>query len=63
MKIKSRSGIVLTLAATSALLVASCAKNEMTIHSGNLKIEVNDQMLTLISSDSSAKPLMKDFQP
>ena len=62
MKIKSRSGIVIALAAACAFLVASCAKNEMTIHSGNLKIEVNDRMQTLVSSDSSAKPLMKDFQ-
>ncbi len=62
MKIKSRSGIVITLAASCIILLISCTINDRTIHSGNLKIEVNEQMQTLISSDSSAKPMMKDFQ-
>jgi alpha-galactosidase len=45
-----------------SLVISSCAKESGIIKSGTLKIEVNERMQTLVSSDSSAVPLMSGFQ-
>lgn len=63
MKINAKSGFILSLsAAFITVLISSCAKNDQIIQSGKLKIEVNNQMQTLVSTDSSAKALMTGFQ-
>jgi len=61
MKMNGRFCIVL-LSAIALVVMGSCVKTDKVFRSGNLKIEMNDQMQTRVSSDSSAIPLMEGFQ-
>ena len=62
MKPNAKLGFICLITAALPLLFVSCGKNDGIIKSGTLKIEVNNQLQTRISEDSTADPLMTGFQ-
>ncbi|MGE5384208.1 MAG: glycoside hydrolase family 36 protein [Omnitrophica WOR_2 bacterium] len=53
---------VIYFAVTSLFLLFSCSSSNGPIKTGGLSIEVNDQMQTLVTSDSAAAKLVNGFQ-
>ena len=62
MKMNAKYLFLLFVAASLWLAMASCSKNAGSISSGSLQIEVNNQMLTRVSTNLSAIPINKEFQ-
>lgn len=62
MKMNAKYYTLLCGSVTLWLAMSSCSKNTGTISSGPLKIEVNDQLMTRISTDLAAIPINKEFQ-
>ncbi len=62
MKRSTRIGFVCIISSLFALIVICCGTKTGVIHSGLLKIEVNEQMQTKITNDSAASQVMTGFQ-
>ena len=62
MKMNVRFYLLISGAAVVLFAMTYCAQNTGKINSGSLHIEVNDQMLTRVSTDFSSVPLYNEFQ-
>ena len=62
MKMSAKYFLLISGVVTLWLTLASCTKNTGTISSGPLKIEVNNQMLTRVSTELTKIPINKEFR-
>ena len=62
MKINSKHLFVVPATALVMFLAVSCSGTRRSVESGDLKLEVNDQMHTKVTGNKCNKPLMNGFQ-
>jgi len=62
MKMSIKNICFLPAVTAFVIAVSSCSPKNSSVKSGALRIEVNEQMQTLIHNDSAANPMMNGFQ-